>query len=602
MKKHAFERALSPGIPLLESAEFFYRIKNAWVAPEQEKTAGDLIQFPGKLERVVRQGKKGIGETVKSLVGKAGKTLGSMSPEAQLTLGGGAVGAGLGGLSSAASVHGMTNDQRQQATENSGPIGRKMLEHPFLSGALLGGASTAGGIHTVTKMHQAGHHGMALPAGLAAAVAPGVGVTAADSLLKRREKQASAGFLSGLRKLGYAGAVEPGFGNDPSAAPTPQTEPMAVPTPSMDNVGDQPPMDHTPGTAHQLSPVNYIEAEETARRAQESNESSFYRDQAQSASGQVQSMGAQIQDVQAQLDQLSQQSEQAQSQVMAANQQAVQANDNMLNQATLAARMRMGMQQLRAQMMEIASQDPEQLAAAAGGPTPMDVGQQAQSAAAAGAGGAAAAPGADPAAAGLNGETEVTGDPSVAGGAGAQPTTTDGAPSAGAAPGTPPGGSGAPDSGTSAPSEPQRSSGEGDKKDGAETTVSIKKGSADGVTKIASMLSEIKQTLPYMAAGGAIGAGKAYMDAKGGKQLPELQDQVDVLKGNQDGGFGKTLELAKAQMALGKAEEARANPARAALSGGLAGAGIGGGLGMAVPAAIAGGKKLLNNINTYRNI
>lgn len=396
-------------------------------------------------------------------------------------------------------------------------------------------------------------------------------------------------FVEGLQKLGFS-PPEPGMGNDPGAAPSPDSQPTVAPVASMEQPGEQPPMATPPGQ-QTYAPMNYLEAEETARRAQASNEAEFYRNQAQTATSQVQSMGQQAQAIQGQLDQLTQQASESQSQIMAANQEAVQANDQMLNQATLAARMRMGMQQLRAQMMEIASQDPEQLAAAAGGPTPMDVGNQAQA--------GAAPPGGDP---GLNGETQVTGDPSGAAGApGAQPGTTDNAASAGAPPGSPPGGAGAPDTDTSAPAEPQNAGGAPDKKEGGETTVSIKKAAGTG-----NLLQEMRSSLPYAAAGAGVGAiGGAIekgLEARNGKAIPSLRQKVDELKGQQsEGGFGKSIDLAQAQLSLGKAEEARAHPGRAALRGGLAGAGIGAGAGMAVPSLISGGKQLMKNIATARN-
>lgn len=418
---------------------------------------------------------------------------------------------------------------------------------------------------------------IAVPAAGALAVAHHKNKKDWEKVDKTNERLKKA-FAIGLQKIGYQ---DPSQGQDPGAAPLPGDQPMTSPLPSMAQPGPQPMMAQPPGS-QRLAPVNYLEAEETARRAQEANEANFYRSKAEEAGMATQDLQAQMQDMSAQMEQLQAQAAESQSQIMAANQEAVQANDSMLNQATLAARMRMGMQQLRAQMMEVASQDPEQLAAAAGGPTPMDVGQQAQ----------AAAPGTAPAPTGLNGEAEVTGDAGAA--PGADPGTPEASPSAGAAPGAIPGGQGSPSGGggESAPEEPQKSESKDDeKKDSGQTTVSIKKG---------SIQEEVMGRLPYMAAGAGIGGLATGIMAARGKNIPTLRQKVDELKGQQDGGFGKSIELAKAQLALGEAEKAKAHPIQAGLKGGLTGAAIGGALGAAGPEIMSGGKDLMKNLQAVR--
>jgi len=401
----------------------------------------------------------------------------------------------------------------------------------------------------------------------------------------RTNERLKRAFAEGLAKIGFSGPVDPNQSNDPGAAPMPGAEQSVMPQPSMAAPGPQPPMAQPPGS-QQYAPVNYLEAEETARRAQAANEAEFYKSKAEEAGMASQGMQAQMQDLQTQMEQLQTQAAESQNQIMTANNEAVTANDQMLNQATLAARMRMGMQQLRAQMMEIASQDPEQLATAAGGPTPMDVGSQAQ----------AAAAGAAPAPTGLNGETEVTGESGAAPGS---PNTPGASPSAGAPPGSAPGGAGAPSGGgeEAAPEEPQKSDsgGKDEKKDSAETTVSIKKGSPMGEIG-SSMRQELLERAPYMAAGAGLGALVTGLSAKKGKEIPTLRQKVDELKGQQDGGFGKSIELAKAQMALGQAEEDRSNPLKASLKGGLMGAAAGG----AVPDIISGGRRLMGNLSAVK--
>lgn len=496
---------------------------------------------------------------------------------------------GLGAVLGLSSGANMTKSREKQLRAG-GPINRFRADHPMLTGTGLGAATGAG---AMAGGLLASRSGAGLPGALAGGVLPRALVSVADRALKGREDRRAAeqlkqAFARGLQKLGFAPS-EPGFGTDPGAAPMPDTQQQIVPQASMEAPGVQPPMATPPGQA-QYAPVNYLEAEETARRAQASNEAEFYRAKAQEADGQVASMSQQFSDVQAQLDQLSAQAAESQSQIMQANQEAVTANDQMLNQATLAARMRMGMQQLRAQMMEIASQDPEQLAAAAGGPTPMDVGNQAAMAQ----GGPAPLGGGDPAAGGSPGGAP-PGDPSAE--PGAQPGTPGASPDPGAAPGSTPSGAGGPPSASASPDEPKKSDGESApaKKDsGGETTVSIKKGSFE---KRADIMSESMTKLPYAAAGAALGAGAGYIHAKRGANIPTLRQQVDALKGQeQEGGFGKTLELAKAQLALGAAEDARANPGRSALRGGLMGATLATGLQAAVPAGIEGGKRLAKNL------
>lgn len=424
----------------------------------------------------------------------------------------------------------------------------------------------------------------------AATAAGVVGATATAAGLKHRKDQKKIdatnallkknAFAQCLKKLALA-PMEPGMGTDPAAAPMPDAQQSFVPLGSMEQPGVQPPMANPPGSAR-YAPVNYLEAEAVARQAQEQNEAAFYRSKAEEAGAQVQGMGAQVQEIQAQLDELAAQAAQSQAQIMAANEEAVRANDQMLNQATLAARMRMGMQQLRAQMMEVASQDPEQLAAAAGGPTPMDVGMQAQQAAAEPApmGGA---PG---------------GDPTVA--PGAQPGTPEASPDPSTAPGSPPASSGGP-SGSGGASESSNSDGGGtdkEKKDsGGETTVSIKKGSV----KRAGIYEESLLKLPAMAIGGGIGAGVGYYNAKKGKEIPDLRAKVNELKGQQrEGGFDRAIELSKTQMQLAEAEWANKDPARAALKGGLLGASMGGGLVTTIPALVSGGKELYQGLRALQ--
>lgn len=549
-----------------------------------QKLAGDVIQFPGKGERMLRNAGKlteraggAIGDAASSFIGR----LGDLPGAAQAGLGGAAIGALSGGLNQAARVQRMSGRDKREAHENGGPLTEMALKHPGLYGAGMGGLSMGGALGTMVALGKNSPM-LSIPASVAAGLAPAIGAVALDKHLKGRQEKVASAFRQAIEKL----ALQPmapgmGAGTDAAGAPVPDNQPVVVPTPSMAGPGVQPRMATEPGMGR-YAPVNYLEAEETGRRAQEQNEAGFYRSQAEEAKMQAQGMGAQVADIQAQLDQLSAQAAESQNQVMTANEEAVRANDQMLNQATLAARMRMGMQQLRAQMMEIASQDPEQLAAAAGGPTPMDVGAQAQQAAM---GAAPPAGGAPPA-----------GDPSQD--PGAQPGTPGASPDPSAAPGSPPAGAGGPSSG---PSESANSDGPSqDKKDGGATTVSIKKGSAQ---KTADLYEESMRKLPAVALGGLVGAGAGYLHSRRGANVPNLRAKVDELKGQQtEGGFGKAIELGRAQTALAEAEESRSDPRKSALKGGLLGASIGAGLSTAVPAIASEGKQLFKNLSSMRDI
>jgi hypothetical protein len=582
-----------PRFSPLQEADMEKRIMSGSASLNEMRDYADHLHETGRLKRPPGAGGLGSAPGGFSIPRRAPGSsltdfaLGTYKPTGKHLLAGAAGGAALGGMLGAGQ-----SSHRERYLRKQGPISRFQADHPELMGAASGAAA-------VPAAMALGRYGF-LP-GIAGSMAPGIALGVADKILKRREDAAAPkvasvleGFQRGLFKLGFSSQMmpEPGAGTDPGAAPMPDDKNMIPPQPSMAAPGPQPPMATPPGMAR-YAPMNYLEAEETARNAQAANEAGFYKERASAAAQESASMGAQVQQIQAQLDQLTQQAAESQNQIMAAQQEAVQANDQMLNQATLAARMRMGMQQLRAQMMEIASQDPEQLAAAAGGPTPMDVGMQAQQAAGGPVdptGGAAGGAAVDPA----------TGQPVDPG---AQAGTPGAAPAPDGAPPSPPGGSGQPTEGgsTSQPDE----SGKSESKDKGETTVSIKKAAARIIQlreKTAGSLgSELLAKVPYMAAGAAVGGITAV---RGGRDshVKSLREQVDNLKGQQDGGFAKTIELGKTQMQLAQAEEAKAHPVRAALTGGLAGAGLGAAVGAAVPAGIAGAKRLGQNIGTLRRV
>lgn len=380
-------------------------------------------------------------------------------------------------------------------------------------------------------------------------------------------KNAEARFDEALRKLGYYPGQEAATGPDETATPDSQLGPAGESSPQ--GMGTQPMMANPPGS-QRFDPVNYLEAEQVARQAQEQNEAGFYRERAHAAEAQNQSMGQMVQAIQEQLNQVQAQAAESGSQIMQATQEASAAHDSALQQATLAARMRMGMQALRAQMMEIASQDPEQLAAAAGGPSPSEVGDVMAEGDAANMG------------------QQQTMDPSGQAEPGAQPGTPGAAPAQGSQPGTPPPGAGAPGP---AP-ETQNASGEaGQNADETAELQSRKEGSA--------VRQAIRQNAPWMAGGALVGAVQGVRE--GGK-VDAMRAKVEELQGKQDGGFARALEIAHAQMDLANAEKAKHSPGVAALKGGVRGAGMG----MAIGSLLRSGKHEIaragKNIQDYRSI
>lgn len=123
-------------------------------------------------------------------------------------------------------------------------------------------------------------------------------------------------------------------------------------------------------TAGEMEAQNYLQAELTGRQAQEQNESTFYREQLGQAQQQAQMAQQQMADTQMQLEQVQQQAQEAGAQIQAAMQQAVAAQDAATQQTIEAAKARIGAQEMRAKMMELASQDPQMIGEQALAPPP----------------------------------------------------------------------------------------------------------------------------------------------------------------------------------------------------------------------------------------
>lgn len=190
-----------------------------------------------------------------------------------------------------------------------------------------------------------------LPSGPGAVIAAGAGSTAGalaggaaggklgkkvDEYLGSKEKAASA--MVGWAKQAMEGQMAGG------------EAPMAAPT-------------DTP----ELEPMNYMQAEIIGRQAQNNNEANFHKQRADAAaaeSQQVQQEAAQrIEMAEAQAAQATAESQMADGKVQEALDSAVQSSDQALAKTQDAAALRIGQNDLRMKLMELASQDPNMNAA-----------------------------------------------------------------------------------------------------------------------------------------------------------------------------------------------------------------------------------------------
>ncbi len=304
----------------------------------------------------------------------------------------------------------------------------------------------------------------------------------------------------------------------------------------------------SPGPGGQeMQPQNFLQAELMGQQAQSANESQYYRQQLQGTQQQMASMQQQVSDAQMQLQQVQQQAGEANMQI----QQAAQAMEQQAAQATQqtmeAAKARLGAQQLRQQMLEVASQDPDQLGAGMMGPSPEEQAMmQAQG-----------MPGAE------GGMAPGEAPPDMAGGAPAGPEGPAGmAPGPQTAPGAAP-----------AEMQPDMNAPAGGpmglEGEGAEATTGLKTGSAQ-----ARMLGA--------AGGAALGAGSSLLRGAG---AGGLRSHLAAVQGKQDGGFRRASQLAAAKSDVAEAELSEKHPAMSAIKGGLLGAAGGALMGPSIAAA-----------------
>jgi hypothetical protein len=312
-------------------------------------------------------------------------------------------------------------------------------------------------------------------------------------------------------------------------------------------------------TAPSTQPTNFLEAELMGQQAQGAQEAAYYKQQAQEAQGQAAEMQQAIEGMQQQLQQLQMQADQAGQSVQQATQGAMAAQDDALKQTQIAANMRMGMQKLRAQMLEVASQDPAEVAAQElqGGMGAQPTDPTAMGPDAAGAGGMPVAPPAkaskemEEAARAQNDAAEQTAqaEEATAGGGVAVAPPPEGTPAPGAEPAQVAPGDLAPDTGF----------------------------------KAAGVLEQAKKRLPWALAGAGMGAAYGKHQSVAG---PQLQQRVRDMETQEQGGFMQAMRLAGARAQAAEADIAGKYPQaamgmhalRGAAVGALAGPAIGRGI------------------------
>jgi bacterioferritin (cytochrome b1) len=293
----------------------------------------------------------------------------------------------------------------------------------------------------------------------------------------------------------------------------------------------------------------FLANEQAATPGQEQNELGYYRQRMQEAMAQLEQQKGEAEQAAAHTAELEQQVQAAQAQqaqyqqmVSAATAGAASAQDDVLREQQASAAMRMAYQQLRGQLLNVASQEP---------PSTEMLAEQAAMTSPPGAQDPTAQPGVDPAA---------------AGGAPGSP-----APDGGAAPGgAPPGGAPAAAPAPAAPAAPAPAAAK-------DPTMAKAKPPAEAAPKTASLardlgeraLDEVKKRGPGALAGAAIAGGAETAYAH--KSTDPLRKKVDRLSEEPKGGFGHAMNLAQAKARLAVADAVDKHPKAALLSGMAAG-------------------------------
>jgi bacterioferritin (cytochrome b1) len=280
----------------------------------------------------------------------------------------------------------------------------------------------------------------------------------------------------------------------------------------------------------------YLASHQMGQEAQQQNEAEFYRNKLQEMQASGQATTQQLADLQAQLAQAQEQQASVGATIQAANEEAMAARDDALQHAQLEANMRLGIQKMQQQILQIASQDPSTL-----GSLPTDL-----------------PPG--------SGQGMVPGmaDPSM-GGMAAMPGA---APAEGVGPGQP----GATPQATAPNEVPAESGGPG--APGATKPSNGQSGSSSSNPTATAGSTKIGAIRDHAAAlgGAALGALAGGAKALGkGKELPERTQALESATAANDGSFASMLAQAKARAGVAESENAMEHPVRTALAGGLKG-------------------------------
>lgn len=292
---------------------------------------------------------------------------------------------------------------------------------------------------------------------------------------------------------------------------------------ALEQTGIAPPAGAPAAPAAPADPMQaYMTQEQEGAAGQEQNELEFYRQRMQQALQQLEQQKQQAEQTTAQVTQLQQQvettqaqQEQYQAMVSDATQKAVGAQDDVLREQQASAAMRMAFQQLRGELLNVASREPpntqmlqEQAALTSGPATPMT-----------GPAGEAPAPGTAPNSPAPAGEETVS------------------APSAGADP---------------AMQQAKPATQTGQKEPGAAPQTG---------EKTASVMDRVPHALAGAALGGAAELGYAH------KSSDPLREKVDRLGSQPERSFGQAMDLAQAKARLALADAVSEHPKAALLSG-----------------------------------
>lgn len=384
---------------------------------------------------------------------------------------------------------------------------------------------------------------LAVPAGAALGGSLLGGAAAGGAVGALKHKEASA-FVRALQKLAFGDPQAQGGQPQPmaSSAAPPEMAPAAVgfeqpaPEPQPEAAG----LEQSPFEA-----MNYLNAEQAGRAAQEQNESAYYRQKFQEAMQQIEMLHGDATAAQASADQLQQQHSLVNQDISAATNEALEANVEATRQAQAAANLRIGLEKMRQQLMGIVSQDPELLAQT---------------------------PSMEPAMDPTLGDSGM-GDPTAEAGPAGE------APSPGQPPGSAPPGPGA--SGESG-AEPQKASGT------PGTVVNI---GAQPTEKRAGLKEHLRAAAPWALGGAAVGGALGAIPQH--RKAEELRGRVQSLSAaRKPGDYQRAKELSKNYAALHDAERVNASPLKGALSGALLGGATMAGIGPEV-------MKHIKDIRTY---